>query len=139
MIRALVRAGHELARVRLLLSALVAFVGPCVCVFATLCVCVFYVLGRVFSSGGPTITITTTTTPFSVANARREAPVPTRDTHILAGTQKRRPKHKCCGKQMRLKTIQNIFCASGIISTNKKRTSARCDKYHFWLRRVYHI
>ena len=33
----------------------------------------------------------------SVANACREAAFPTRDTHILTGTQKRRPKHICCG------------------------------------------
>ena len=32
-----------------------------------------------------------------MANACREAAFPTRDTHILAGTQKRRPKQICCG------------------------------------------
>ena len=47
-----------------------------------------------------TITTTTTTTAtirFSVEIMSREPAVPTGDTHILAGTQKRRPKHICCG------------------------------------------
>ena len=45
-------------------------------------------------------TITITTIPLSVANAHREAPFPTRDKHILAGTQKRRPTTNVVGTIM---------------------------------------